>query len=426
MLSSSAATRARDGSAASRVFLLGGFCALFLFFLVGVLGSGSDSAAAGGVGGAGGSLPASDGDGDVGVYVDMHIHTTESDGDRTVEEQLRIAQAQGMPSLWITDHDMIRSIAGVGRIQALATDVGISVGFGVEVTVLWDRKEHHLLGYFPDHVWQGQALSAPMTVLQDACAIVKDSRKNRNDNLIARVNTLLGSDEGNVYFESGSNAAFSPLDIPTVSAWARENADLFDASSLGRPHFSKYLISIEGLRADLIFGPRSGDGFGVVTADGSVFWDAEAAGKEGVHLEGLLHSGALERRKIVFKPLPILDAIEMINAADGKAVVAHITTLGSDWHARFEPQLAALKEGGLWGIEGYSSEISEENHELIHAMALKNGLQETGGSDNHGTLKPYAKLGKVYRAMNQDDPPYFKVDTWRHGSAVLSKALRSP
>ncbi len=50
-------------------------------------------------------------------------------------------------------------------------------------------------------------------------------------------------------------------------------------------------------------------------------------------------------------------------------------------------RLAALAEGGLWGIEAYSSEISEENHDAIAELAAVNNLQVTGGSDNHGTLK---------------------------------------
>lgn len=49
--------------------------------------------------------------------------------------------------------------------------------------------------------------------------------------------------------------------------------------------------------------------------------------------------------------------------------------------------LADLKTGGLWGIEAFSSEIDSDNHSKIVALAIANGLQVTGGSDNHGTLK---------------------------------------
>ena len=46
-----------------------------------------------------------------------------------------------------------------------------------------------------------------------------------------------------------------------------------------------------------------------------------------------------------------------------------------------------MADGGLWGIEAYSSEVSEENHNAIMEFAAQNHLQLTGGSDNHGTLK---------------------------------------
>ncbi len=46
-----------------------------------------------------------------------------------------------------------------------------------------------------------------------------------------------------------------------------------------------------------------------------------------------------------------------------------------------------LVKDGLWGLEAVSSEVNEENHGIIAELAEKNGLQMTGGSDNHGTLK---------------------------------------
>lgn len=94
-------------------------------------------------------------------------------------------------------------------------------------------------------------------------------------------------------------------------------------------------------------------------------------------------------RGITFEPLPIIDAIKLIKAAGGRAVVAHIPTLGSDWLDRFATKLADLKAAGLWGIEGYSSEVNSDNHFAINKLAQTFGLTVTGGSDNHGTLKVF-------------------------------------
>ena len=51
-------------------------------------------------------------------------------------------------------------------------------------------------------------------------------------------------------------------------------------------------------------------------------------------MEALLHSGTLGRRDIAFRPLPILDAIAMINDAGGYSVVAHLPTLGKKWRTQ--------------------------------------------------------------------------------------------
>ncbi len=48
----------------------------------------------------------------------------------------------------------------------------MTVHAGVEITVDWAKKEHHLLGYFPDSAWEGKTLSVPMVALQEACAVV--------------------------------------------------------------------------------------------------------------------------------------------------------------------------------------------------------------------------------------------------------------
>lgn len=46
-----------------------------------------------------------------------------------------------------------------------------------------------------------------------------------------------------------------------------------------------------------------------------------------------------------------------------------------------------LARNGLWGIEAFSSEIDQENHDIIAKVARENNLVMTGGSDNHGSLK---------------------------------------
>lgn len=374
------------------------------------------------------SSSSSHAEGAMGSYVDMHSHTTESDGDRSAEEQLKLASSYGMKSLWITDHDMIRNLDRTMSIQKFAKSVGVTVGFGVEITVLWLKKEHHLLGYFPDSVWNiaksSGALSPPMTVLQLACAKVKSSRETRNNLLVNWLNEVLGKSSplAKYYFkDAAAKSAYTPVEVEAVARWAKDFASLMEPTSLGRPHFSKYLGSEKGVNMDLVFGPRSGSGRGVLTSDGQVFFDGDAVGKDGVKLEALMHSATLGRRDILFNPLPIAEAITLIKAAGGRAVVAHPPTLGKTWHAKFGADVGRLaKEAGLWGIEGFSSEISPENHLLIEELATANGLVMTGGSDNHGTLKSYAKLGDVHR---HGTDLYSALEAWARNGASKSQRL---
>jgi len=368
------------------------------------------------------SMAASDGD-ETTAQVDMHSHSTESDGDLKAEELLEEAKRRNLKALWITDHDMIRDLSRVRELQKAASSYGISLGFGVEITVGWLNKEHHLLGYFPDKAWEGQKMAPPMKSLQHACAQVKSSREDRNSNLVKWVNSALQS--WKVYFKSTEAAAsYKAISVSAVTAWAQEHAALTDTTSLGRPHFSKYLIKVANCRPDLVFGPRSGTGKGVVTADGVVLWDEEAEGKEGEEVEGLLHSATLARRGITFKPLPISEAITLINLAGGVAVVAHIPTLGPNWLKQFGPDLKTLKQAGLWGIEAFSSEIDEKNNKQILQLAAEVGLETTGGSDNHGTLKGYAGLGDVFR-QPKSIGWYSGLALWRKMGLPLSFRISS-
>ncbi|EGD79625.1 hypothetical protein PTSG_10473 [Salpingoeca rosetta] len=348
------------------------------------------------------------------IAVDMHCHTTESDGDRTAEEQLKEAARIGLDALWITDHDMIRDLPRTREIQKAAKKAGVGVGFGVEITVEWEKKEHHLLGYFPDSAWSARQLSPEMVTLQRECAKVKTSRETRNNNMVSFLNTLLASDAGKPYFISADrHAAFKPLVVNEVAEWAKENANLMEPTSLGRPHFRAYLIEVVGIREDLIFGPRAGDGVATLTADGDVFYDEDREGKTGVELEALMHSATLAKRDIAFRPLPIIDAIKLINAAGGRAVLAHPPTLGSKWKTVFVDKVGDLAAAGLWGIEAFSSEIDEENHAIIAGLAQKYNLVMTAGSDNHGSLKIYAHLGEVKR---HGTAAYAELEYWaRHG-----------
>jgi predicted metal-dependent phosphoesterase TrpH len=82
--------------------------------------------------------------------IDLHVHTTMSDGTFSPEEVALKAAANGIIAIAITDHD---TVAGIASAVAEGARAGIEVVSGVEVSTQRDRGILHLLGYFidPEH-----------------------------------------------------------------------------------------------------------------------------------------------------------------------------------------------------------------------------------------------------------------------------------
>lgn len=80
--------------------------------------------------------------------VDLHTHTTASDGTLSPRELVRAAATQGVRVLAITDHD---STDGLAEAQDEAAGLGITVVAGIEINCDVEGAEIHVLGYFIDH-----------------------------------------------------------------------------------------------------------------------------------------------------------------------------------------------------------------------------------------------------------------------------------
>jgi 3',5'-nucleoside bisphosphate phosphatase len=79
--------------------------------------------------------------------IDLHTHTTASDGRCTPEELVARAGAAGVDVLAVTDHDTVASSAAVA---AACAGQGIEFVAGIEVTSVSDGVDVHVLGYFVD------------------------------------------------------------------------------------------------------------------------------------------------------------------------------------------------------------------------------------------------------------------------------------
>jgi len=82
------------------------------------------------------------------MLIDLHSHTTASDGALGAAALVELARREGIGVLGVTDHD---TVGGLDEAMGAAAGLGIEVLPGVEISSYYGRQEVHLLGYFVDH-----------------------------------------------------------------------------------------------------------------------------------------------------------------------------------------------------------------------------------------------------------------------------------
>ena len=80
-------------------------------------------------------------------HIDLHIHTTASDGSFSPSEAVALAEKAGLKAIAITDHD---TADGVEEASAAAMERGIELVRGIELSVDYKGRGIHILGYFID------------------------------------------------------------------------------------------------------------------------------------------------------------------------------------------------------------------------------------------------------------------------------------
>lgn len=143
--------------------------------------------------------------------IDLHMHSSCSDGVLPPEQLILKAQETGLSSIALCDHD---TIAGVEAAIAAGKRYGVEVIPGVELSVCFkDYSDVHLLGYWID-------IHAPELLKQlDAFAF---RRANRNNEIVMAVNQRLQQE------------CKEPIAIDEVEAFAD--------GVMGRPHIARALI----------------------------------------------------------------------------------------------------------------------------------------------------------------------------------------
>lgn len=139
--------------------------------------------------------------------IDLHLHTTASDGAFAPNVLVRMAHEAGLDCIAITDHD---STAGVAAAQEAGLKLGVRVIPGIEVNTLWHSQSVHILGYFVDR---------EHPELQAVIARQRDGRLYRAQRMIEKLAALN-----------------MPLSWEGILASA-------DGGAVGRPHIAKAMIA---------------------------------------------------------------------------------------------------------------------------------------------------------------------------------------
>lgn len=106
-------------------------------------------------------------------FIDMHLHTTASDGSCTPSEVCQLAIDKGLAAIAITDHDTVDGVA-----EAISyVDDRITVVPGIEMSAVYHGVEIHILGFYMDYTNHE---------LISSLASIKQGRYNRNEEMCAR------------------------------------------------------------------------------------------------------------------------------------------------------------------------------------------------------------------------------------------------
>lgn len=109
------------------------------------------------------------------MRIDLHSHSTRSDGTQSPTQVVRAAAAAGLDVVALTDHD---TAAGWEEAARTAAEVGIDFVPGIEVSTLHEGRSVHLLAYWPD---------AGDDALEEVLAAIRRARQRRLPVIVERL-----------------------------------------------------------------------------------------------------------------------------------------------------------------------------------------------------------------------------------------------
>ncbi len=263
--------------------------------------------------------------------IDLHIHSTASDGSFTPAEIIDQASNAGVCAIAITDHDTVDGVK-----QAIESGIPQHLEFitGVELSAqaldgFTSGGSIHILGY---------GFSPYDKDMQIVLKKLKQARAQRNPRIIEKLNEL------------------------GFSISLKEVKDICGPGQTGRPHIARTMLEK-----------------GFISSFEQAFDDYLAKGKPAY----------VDKFRLSCK-----QTIQLILDAGGIPVLAHPGLIKPSPGYLIENFISQLIGMGLKGIEVYHTDHSKEQTRHFEKIASKKNLIVTGGSDFHGILKQEISIGK--------------------------------
>ena len=144
--------------------------------------------------------------------IDLHTHSSASDGSYRPAEVVRLAKEGGLVAMALTDHD---TVDGLPEAVAAGQEYGVEIIPGVEISAQFPGGTMHILGLFVDY---------HNGLLDQRLAVLKQARLDRNPQIINKLNAL---------------------GIPITMARVEE---ISGGGQVGRPHIARALMELGAVR----------------------------------------------------------------------------------------------------------------------------------------------------------------------------------
>ncbi len=260
------------------------------------------------------------------VEVDLHLHTTFSDGNLTPTELVDLCAEKGLNTISITDHDSTEGIEEA--IEASEKYKDFNIIPGIELSADQPGIEVHVLGYFLDY---------KTDEFQEILTEFRDGRKSRALGIVQKLN-----------------------DLGIQISWDQV-LEIADGAAIGRPHIAQAMVD----NGYIEYPKQAFDKY--LGRNGLAYVSRPRLTPSGAVKLILEHSG-----------IPVLAH---------PTYLAQREIGGEDWVV-IKQNIRELKKVGLVGIEVFYNDYTHEQIHELELIASEFELIKCGGSDYHANGNP--------------------------------------